>query len=216
MNRITRYTTNPSATATAYKKHGAALKAIAASAKKKEELAKLKVDFSGKSLAEMKKMYSGMTAKGREANVKNFERAAKALKKSSKGSTPQSTNTPAQKPAETKPGGKAATSTPPTTVTKPIGKKDSPAAGRGGSAKPSNSSTPRGGGSRRISGSRSRRNARNAKMSIKDIGKNINKRFKLTYEEGQKVRKGNKIFVVRNGRMVFHSRAGQSKFPGKK
>lgn len=170
---------------------------------------------NAKSLAAMKKIYSSMTAKQRGANVDSFRRAAAKLQ-TTKAKPPETTPVSKAKPAEKKPGGQAATSTPPTTVTKPIGKKDSPAAGRGGSAKPSNSSTPRGGGSRRISGSRSRRNARNAKMSIKDIGKNINKRFKLTYEEGQNVRKGNKIFVVRNGRMVFHSRAGQSKFPGKK
>ena len=170
---------------------------------------------NAKSLAAMKKIYSSMTAKQRGANVDSFRRAAAKLQ-TTKAKPPETTPVSKATPAEKKPGGKASTSTQSTTVTKPIGKKDSPAAGSGGSAKPSNSSTPRGGGSRRIGGSRSRRNTSSAKMSIKDIGKNINKTFKLTYEEGQKVRKGNKIYVVKNGRMVFHSRAGQSKFPGKK
>ena len=178
---------------------------------------------NAKSLAALKKIYSSMTAKQRGKDDKtkrrfiadSFRRAAAKLQ-TTKAKPPETKPVSKAQPADKNPGGQAATSTPPTTVTKPIGKKNSPAAGRAGSAKPSNSSTPRGGGSRRIGGSRSRRNARYAKMSIKDIGKTANRVLNLTYPEGKRVRKGNNIYVVKNGRMVFDSRVGQNKFPGKK
>jgi len=172
---------------------------------------------NAKSLAAMKKIYSSMTAKQRGANVDSFRRAAAKLQ-TTKAKPAETTPVSKAKPADKKPGGKASSSPQSTTVTTP------PASNRavkgGYTISPENraNSKPKSDkpSTKRIGGSRSRRNARNAKMSIKDIGKNINKTFKLTYEEGQKVRKGKNIYVVKNGRMVFHSRAGQSKFPGKK